>query len=94
MRDTSKLSNSPVTIYNEEVRYLLAANKGRKREKSELKEDPNKGVYIKVFSSIRLLGKGNEAIIFTARSTSSAIQGVRSNLFVSYSQKTIPEITD
>ena len=36
-------------IYNEEVRDLLA-NSGEKKEKLELKEDPNKGVYIKVFS--------------------------------------------
>lgn len=30
------------------MRDLLVPNKGGKREKLELKEDPNKGVYIKV----------------------------------------------
>lgn len=81
VRDTSKLSYSMVTCFqicNEEMRDLLAANKGWKRERLELEEDPNKGVL--------LLGE--------TRSTSSAIQGIRSNLFVRYSQKTTPEITD
>lgn len=36
-------------IYNEEVRDLLAVSgAGEKRDKLELKEDPNKGVYVKV----------------------------------------------
>lgn len=34
-------------IYNEEIRDLLATN-GERKEKLDLKEDPNKGVYIKV----------------------------------------------
>lgn len=36
-------------IYNEEVRDLLATGgSGDKRDKLELKEDSNKGVYVKV----------------------------------------------
>lgn len=38
-----------IKIYNEEVRDLLAVGgAGDKRDKLELKEDPNKGVYVKV----------------------------------------------
>lgn len=35
-------------IYNEEVRDLLAVGT-EKKDRLELKEDPNKGVYVKVF---------------------------------------------
>lgn len=40
---------TPIKIYNEEVRDLLAVGSaGDKRDKLELKEDPSKGVYVKV----------------------------------------------
>lgn len=47
-----------IKIYNEEVRDLLAVGgAGDKRDKLELKEDPNKGVYVKVCTVHSHLGR-------------------------------------
>lgn len=52
-----------IKIYNEEVRDLLAVGAaGDKRDKLELKEDPNKGVYVKVCTVHLVTSPGSQEL--------------------------------